>query len=161
MIHIENVGYVSLSLEGGKIVPKKKSNNPLKRTNWSNWKATQARSSWRERAKKFGLPLDEVPTRAEIQEWLEAQHPIKCYFTGGFISPEVVELDHKHPLSRGGSLQLHNVGITSRWYNNIKGQMSEREFRQLIKLVSKWEDNGDMLFKRLAASNRVFSRRRK
>ena len=140
---------------------RKKSTNPLRKTNWCNWKATQVRSSWRERAKKFGLPLDDVPSRADIQVWLEEQHPVKCYFTGGFISTEVVELDHKHPLSRGGSLKLENVGITSRWYNNIKGQMSEREFRQLLKLVSKWEDNGDALFRRLSASNNMYSRKRK
>jgi len=142
-------------------MPKKKSTNPLKKTNWCNWKATQVRSSWRERAKKYGLPLDEVPTRAEIQEWLEANQPVKCYITGSFISSEIVELDHKHPLSRGGSLKLPNVGITSRWYNNIKGQLSEQEFRQLLKLVSKWEDKGDMLFRRLSASNHMYSRKRK
>lgn len=140
---------------------RKKSTNPMKKSNWCQWKATQVRSSWRERAKKYGLSLEEVPSRPEIQKWLEDQHPIKCYFTGSFISSEIVELDHKQPLCRGGSLKLHNVGITSRWYNNIKGQMSEREFRQLLKLVSKWEDNGDMLFKRLSASNHMYSRKRR
>lgn len=139
----------------------RRSVNPMKKTNWSQWKAGQVRSSWRERAKKYGLNLDEVPTRPEIQKWLEDSHPLKCYFTGGFISNEVVELDHKHPLVRGGSLRLENVGITSRWYNNIKGQMSEKEFRQLLKMVSKWEDKGEALFKRLSASNHIFSRRRK
>lgn len=133
----------------------------MKKANWSQWKASQVRSSWRERAKKYGLPLDDVPSRPEIQEWLESQHPLKCYFTGGFISQDVVELDHKDPLSRKGSLKLVNVGITSRYYNNVKGQMTEKEFRQLLKLVSKWEDKGDTLFKRLMASNRMFSRGRK
>lgn len=133
----------------------------MKKTNWSQWKASQVRSSWRERAKKFGLNLDEVPSRPEIQEWLEKAHPLKCYFTGGFISQEVVELDHKEPLSRGGSLTLKNVGITSRWYNNIKGQMTEKEFRQLLKLVSKWDDKGDTLFRRLSASNNMYSRKKR
>ena len=123
-------------------MPKGKSKNPLKQANWANYKATQARSSWRTRAKKYGLNLDDVPTRAEIQEWLEKQIPVSCYIAGSFISPEVVELDHKIPLVRKGSLGLHNVGITSRYYNNIKGQMTEVEFRALLKCVKKWEDGG-------------------
>ena len=139
---------------------KRRSTNPLKRTNWANYKASQVRSSWRTRAKKYGLNLDEVPTRAEIQEWLEAQMPVKCYFTDGFISNEVVELDHKIPLVRGGRLHLENVGVTSRWYNNTKGQMTEKEFRQLLKVVSKWEDKGESLFKRLSASNNIYRRKR-
>lgn len=139
---------------------KRKSNNPLKKTNWCQYKASQVRSSWRERAKKYGLNLDEVPSRPEIQKWLEDSHPLKCYFTGGFISQEVVELDHKQPLVRNGSLKLTNVGVTSRYYNNIKGQMSEKEFRQLLKVVSKWEDKGDALFKRLSASNHIYRRKK-
>jgi hypothetical protein len=138
---------------------KRKSINPLKKKNWCQWKASQVRSSWRTRARKFGLSLDEVPTRAEIQKWLEDQHPVKCYFTGGFIVLDTIELDHKTPLSRGGKLHLDNVGITSRWYNNIKGQMTEKEFRQLLRLVSKWEDKGLSLFKRLSSSNNIYKRK--
>lgn len=104
--------------------------------------------------------MDEVPTRVEIQEWLEAQLPLKCYFTGGFISNEVVELDHKIPLVRGGELALKNVAVTSRYYNNVKGQMTEKEFRQLLKCVNKWEDKGDALFKRLMSSNHIYRRKR-
>lgn len=143
----------------GVLMAKRKSSNPLKKTNWANWKATQARSGWRTRAKKFGLNLDDVPTRAEIQEWLESQIPVKCYISGSFISNEVVELDHKTPLSRGGSLKLNNCGVTSRYYNNVKGQMTEKEFRSLLKTVSKWEDKGDALFKRLMASNHIYRKR--
>jgi len=136
----------------------KKSTNPLKKKNWFQWKASQVRSSWRSRARKYGHNLDDVPSRIQIQEWLESQDPLKCYITGSFISPEVVELDHKIPLIRKGKLSLENVGITSRWYNNVKGQMTEKEFRSLLKVVSKWEDKGQALFKRLSASNHIYRR---
>jgi len=138
---------------------KRKSTNPLKKTNFANYKASQARSGWRLRAKKYGHNLDDVPTRVEIQEWLEAQMPLKCYISGSFISNEVVELDHKTPLVRGGSLKLNNVGVTSRYYNNVKGQMTEKEFRSLLKVVNKWEDKGEALFKRLMASNHIYRKR--
>ena len=137
---------------------KKRVTNPLKKTNFYQWKASQVRSSWRSRAKRFGLNLDDVPTRVEIQQWLEAQDPIRCYLSGSFISNEVIELDHKTPLSRSGSLKLDNVGITSRYYNNVKGNMTEKEFRSLLKAVSKWEDKGQSLFKRLMSSNHIYKR---
>ena len=139
-------------------MPKKKSTNPLKTSNWSNWKATQLRGSWRERAKKYGENLDAVPTRLQIQEWLESQHPLSCYIAGTFISSEVVEVDHKIPICRGGSFGLNNAGVTSRYYNNIKGSMTEEEFRSLLKVVKNWEDCGTALFKRLMASNHIYSR---
>ena len=139
---------------------KRKSSNPLKKTNWANYKATQSRSGWRTRAKKYGLNLDDVPTRSEIQEWLEAQDPIRCYLSGSFISAEVMEIDHKIPLVRGGGLSLDNCGITSRWYNNTKGQMTEEEFKQLLKVINKWEDGGKALLQRLSNSNNIYRRKR-
>lgn len=140
-------------------MPKRKSTNPLKKTNFFQWKASQTRSSWRSRARKFGLPLDDVPTRLEIQEWLQSQDPIKCYIAGSFISHEVMELDHKTPLSRGGTLKLSNVGITTRFYNQAKGSMTEKEFRSLLKTISKFEDKGSGVLKRLIASGKMFSRK--
>jgi len=140
---------------------KKKSTNPMKAANWAQWKASQLRSSWRSRAMKYGENLDDVPTRAQIQEWLEAQQPIKCYIEGTFISTEVVEVDHKIPICRGGKFHLENTACTSRYYNNIKGSMTEEEFRGLLKLVKTWEDKGISLFKRLMASNHIYSRHRK
>jgi len=139
-------------------MPRKRSTNPLKKTNWANYKASQLRGSWRERAKKYGENLDDVPTRAQIQEWLEAQQPIKCYIEGTFISAEVIEVDHKIPICRGGGFGLDNMGCTSRYYNNVKGSLTEEEFRNLLKLVKTWEDKGASLFKRLMASNHIFSR---
>lgn len=139
---------------------KKRVSNPKKKENWFFYKASQVRGSWRTRARKYGHSLDEVPTRADIQKWLEEQDPIKCYITGTFISNEVVELDHKTPLVRGGKFDLDNVGATSRYFNNVKGQMTEKEFRQLLKTVSKWEDKGAALFKRLMSSNHIYKRHR-
>jgi 5-methylcytosine-specific restriction endonuclease McrA len=110
---------------------------------------------------KYGENLDNIPTRIEIQAWLEAQQPISCYIAGTFISTEVVEVDHKIPICRGGSFALDNMGCTSRYYNNVKGSMTEEEFRSLLKTVKTWEDKGDALFKRLMASNHIYSKFRR
>lgn len=142
-------------------MPKARSKNPMKAANWAQYKASQLRSSWRTRAMKYGENLDEVPTRVQIQEWLEAQSPIQCYLTGGFISTEIVEVDHRVPICRNGKFDLSNAACTSRYYNNTKGSMTEEEFRGLLKLVKTWEDKGASLFKRLMASNHIYSRFRK
>ena len=143
---------------------KRKKRNPalekLKRDRWSFYKASQYRSSWRERCKKSGGDLESVPTRAEIQDWLEALEPYKCYITNAFLNKRTMEADHKDPVSRGGSYRLKNIGITSKRLNGIKGSMSVKEMKALLKLVSKWEDKGDSLFSRLLASNNIFRRRR-
>jgi hypothetical protein len=142
-------------------MPKRRSANPMRLSNWAQFKATQVRSSWRERARKYGEPLEDVPTRPVIQKWLEDQAPLTCYFSGTFISPEVVELDHKIPICRQGKFHLENVGVTSRYYNNVKGSMTEEEFRSLLKLVKTWEDGGDILFKRLMSANHIYSKFRR
>ena len=71
-----------------------------------------------------------------------------------------MEADHKDPVSRGGSYRLKNIGITSKRLNGIKGSMSVKEMKALLKLVSKWEDKGDSLFSSLLASNKIFRKRR-
>jgi len=71
-----------------------------------------------------------------------------------------MEVDHRIPISRKGSWAFNNLGITSRFHNNVKGQLTEQEFRQLLKLISKWEDKGEHLLKRLASSSIIFKKRR-
>ena len=132
----------------------------LKRERWTFYKATQYRSSWRARCKKVKGDLDEVPTRATIQEWLDITIPYKCYLTKDFLNKRTMEADHMEPVSRGGSFTLKNIGMTSKRLNGVKGNMNVKEFKALLKLVSKWEDGGDSLFARLLAANNIYRRRR-
>ena len=131
----------------------------LKKYKWTQWKASRLRSDWRTRAKKLELDPDKVPSRVEIQCWLEENMPFKCYLTDEPVIKSVVEMDHKVATSRGGSFDLHNVGITCKQLNAAKGGINEDEFRQLLKLISKWTDHGELLLRRLRASNNMFRRR--
>lgn len=118
-------------------------------------KSSQARSSWRTRAKKNESDLDSIPTTTEIAEFIKACG-FKCYISKGDLNKSTLELDHKTPISRGGTFKLDNVGLTSRYYNQVKGSMTLKEFNGLLKLVSKWEDKGKDLFARLLSSNRRY-----
>lgn len=137
---------------------KMKKNN-LKSENWFRWKATCLRGSWRRRAKKFGIDLNTIPTRQEIENWLIDSYPFKCYITGESLSKAKIELDHKVPCSRGGTFMLDNIGITSRGTNNIKGDLLLSEFKSLMKLITKWECKGERILKRLRRGNSIYVRK--
>jgi len=141
---------------------KRSTNASLKGKNWYQYKASQLRSSWRGRAKKLGIDVATVPTRKEIQVFLERiGEDTSCYLSGEPIKLKVAEFDHKIPTGRSGTFSLDNIGVTSKQLNGVKGMMTHDEFLELLKLVSSWEDNGANLFKRLSMSNNMFRRRGK
>lgn len=125
-------------------------------------KAKQLRSNWRKRAKKYNCDLSTVPETSVIFNFLKDvvnDGKLSCYLTGNLLDMKDVEFDHKISVSRGGSFNLKNVGPTSRKLNNIKGEMTDKEFKQLLKLVSKWGDKGAYIMHRLSRSNVVFGRK--
>jgi len=100
------------------------------------------------RAKKLNIPVPLVPMPREFAEWLTSQ-PITikrrrlyltCYLTGALVPLAKIELDHRLPISRGGSFQVYNLGITDSRLNGCKGGRSEQEFRQLLDVISEWEE---------------------
>lgn len=133
----------------------------LKRTRWTYWKASQLRANWRSRCKKVKGDLDTVPTRVEIQDWLERIVPYSCYITGERLIKSKMEADHILPISRGGTFELKNIGITSKRFNSLKGAMTVKEFKQLLEVVKGWEDKGESLFKRLMLSNNIYRGRKR
>lgn len=67
----------------------------------------------------------------------------KCYLTGLPIDlnqSNTYSLDHIIPSSRGGSVSLDNLGITTRQANMSKTDMTPEEYLSLCKLVL--ENNG-------------------
>jgi hypothetical protein len=125
---------------------------------WNRRKASQFRASWVARAKKLGVDVALVPSRESVLEWLSAIDIPVCYYSKTPISRDVVEADHLEPISRKGSFSLSNVVLTSRFYNQVKGDLNDKEFFQLLNTVSDWEDKGKSLMIRLISSNRRFGR---
>jgi len=144
----------------GKRFIRRKRVNRSKKEQWYFDKAKQYRDSWRKRCKKIEGNLDEVPTREVIEKWLEQQTPFKCYITGDNLNARSMEADHITPINRKGSFTLTNIGLTSKRWNQIKGDMTYEELKELINLVSKWEDGGERLYRRLLAANNVYRRHR-
>jgi len=100
------------------------------------------------RAKKLNIPVSLVPMPTQFAEWLTSQ-PITikrkrlyltCYLTGALVPLAKIELDHRLPISRGGSFQVYNLGITDGRINGCKGNRSEQEFRQLLDVIAEWDE---------------------
>lgn len=113
------------------------------------YRSRNLRNSLLSRARKLGLDKSEVPSTVDIEAWFRSQVPLKCYYSGVEISILKLHVDHKQPLNRGGGNSLDNLCVTAPNMNSSKGAMSEKEFKSLLKLVSKWEDKGRYVLARL------------
>ena len=122
-------------------------NDPLKR------RSQQFRSSTRVR--DLNVPV--LPS-VEYEQWLKAIDPFVCYYSNATLKHTDFSIDHKQPLVRGGTNQLNNLCICTKAMNTAKGQMTEKEFKQLLKLISKWEDSGVKLLNRLRMAGKAFGR---
>lgn len=133
-----------------KILPKsKKHTSRVKRKDPLRYKASTIRGSLLRRGRDHGLDNDKTPKIDEILEWLKQQHPLKCYYTGVDLTLKTMNIDHKLPISRGGSNGFSNLCICSAGINRAKGSLSDTEFEALLLLSSTWEDGGASLLRRL------------
>lgn len=121
----------------------------LKLTNPTLLKARGIRSKLMARHNKIGMEREHIPTALVIKDWLDAQMPAKCYYSGVEVDLFKCHVDHKQPLGRGGDSRLGNLCVTDPKINSAKGQMTEKEFKQLLELISTWEDGGQYLLMRL------------
>ena len=90
-----------------------------------------------------------VPNKKDIRNWLENKLPLTCFYSGEYVDIFEFEIDHKNPVSRGGSNNLQNLAISTSSMNRAKGEMNEKEFFQLLETISVWEDQGKSLLSRL------------
>jgi 5-methylcytosine-specific restriction endonuclease McrA len=83
-----------------------------------------------------GPPRSSVAERAGGQsfsaaEWLAslAHHAGACAYCGSKV---LIEIDHRVPLTRGGSNLIENIIPACRRCNRRKGTMTEEEFRSSL-----------------------------
>lgn len=126
----------------------------LKKTDPLAYKSHQLRSNWKQRAKKYGL--DVSFKSSEIKAWLESKRPFKCYYTGEPIGDNDIGIDHKTPISRGGTFDFDNLVVTSKYVNGAKGEMTDEEFWELLNVIVKWKDKGKSLLMRLRVSGSMY-----
>lgn len=132
----------------------KKYREDIKKSDPLLHKSRQLQSNWRGRAKKYGLDISFKAS--EIKTWLESQKPFKCYYTGEAVEEDSLGIDHKTPISRGGTFDFDNMVVTSKYVNGAKGDMTDEEFWELLNVIVKWEDKGKSLLIRLRVSGSMY-----
>lgn len=132
---------------------------------WFNTRVKSLRSSFLRRAKKAGFTKEDVPTKSDIEEWLMYQFDIvgltTCYITGNVLSYDSVEIDHRVPVSRGGTFGLDNLGITSKTFNGIKGAFTDKEITKLLEAIGDDSEFHTEFMNRLSQSNRFYNRKKR
>lgn len=75
-----------------------------------------------------------------LEQFLEKVGPNpKCYLTGTPIDlsqPGTYQLDHIIPVSRGGTNDISNLGLTTKQANKCKSDMTDIEFIEFCKKVA-------------------------
>ena len=125
----------------------------MKYNNWFAWKAT----CWRSTLVKASS-IKEAATKKDLENLLINGNK-NCVYCSGELSQENISLDHDVPIARGGNSKLTNLVLCCKDCNTAKGMLTGKEYRQLLKCISKWEDNGKYLLGRLKAAS-IFYRRK-
>ena len=125
------------------------------------WKADSLISSYQRRAKKLNVKYTYLTSRAEYAVIVEEKLKGRCEYCDCKLHKNNREVDHKTPISRGGSFNANNLAYICHNCNSAKGEMNEQEFRSILNTIKTWDDKGNNLLKRLRASSLIFKRRRR
>ena len=131
-----------------------------KKTDYWKWKADCLISGFQRRHKKVGKKYTYLTKRADYAEIIKTKMT-NCDYCGKKLNRKNFSVDHGMPLSRGGDTSAKNLVYCCNQCNQAKGEMSAKEFRQLLKLIGKWEDGGKYLLSKLRAASLVFKGRRR
>ena len=84
----------------------------------------------------------------------------RCFYCGEPITYSYqISIDHKQPVSRGGTHAVSNLAACCKHCNMAKGDMTEKEFKDLLIVCNSFGDGGKRLLSRLVAAGNVFRRR--
>jgi 5-methylcytosine-specific restriction endonuclease McrA len=75
--------------------------------------------------------------RKTLLELLEQQN-YRCALSGEELTPETASLDHKTPITRGGSNHISNIQIVTQHVNAAKGTMTVEEFVAVCRKVAEY-----------------------
>jgi 5-methylcytosine-specific restriction endonuclease McrA len=92
----------------------------------------------------FASPVHKKPEKQkrlslvkQIVSIIEKQE-FRCALSGVFLNPDSSNLDHKHPVSLGGTDDIENLQWLDSNVNRAKGNMPNEEFILMCKRVAAW-----------------------
>ena len=105
---------------------------------FTQWKATTLRSGFLSRAKKLGVDIASVPTRVEIEMFIDGKDV--CFYCKKLLTDEDISVDHAQPVSRGGDFGIDNLRVCCKGCNGAKNSMNEQEYIALLKLLEGFDE---------------------
>ena len=114
-----------------------------------------------------GIDRATVPMPKEIEAWLltcESQLEVnrkrlylRCEYTNELAKIADIQIDHRTPISRGGSFGIENLAITSGKTNQHKSELTSDEFLELLDLLNSFDVVAKTnVLSRLRSGGRVF-----
>lgn len=79
-------------------------------------------------------------TAKKLRQLIDLQNYC-CALTGDELTPETASVDHKIPISKGGTNVMENVQVLHSEVNRMKGSMSTLEFILLCRKIIKHIDD--------------------
>lgn len=87
------------------------------------------------------MPFFEEPSRrrktfsAGLKRELHKAQGGKCVYCGRRLGIDLMDIDHKNPVAKGGSDQKRNLQLLCRSCNTRKGATTDRQFRTKFKSI--------------------------
>ncbi len=78
-------------------------------------------------------------TTTQIKQLIESQN-YRCALTNRPLTPETASLDHKQPISRGGTHEVANLWVVEHFVNTAKGSLTVDEFVSMCRDVVHHQD---------------------
>lgn len=78
-------------------------------------------------------------TTSQIKKLIESQN-YRCALTNRKLTPETASLDHKQPISRGGTHEVANLWVVEHFVNTAKGSLTVEEFVSMCRDVVRHQD---------------------
>lgn len=81
-----------------------------------------------------------------------------CPYCAEPVEPETFSFDHDIPVSRGGSFAFSNLVVICKRCNDVKGNMSGKEFGELLTTVHSFTDEvSRSILSRMRAGARFYN----
>jgi len=91
---------------------------------------TTLKSSLVTRSRKYGVECN--VTLDELCQLAYDAYGTECKYTGRTLTSANMVFDHIHPISKGGSSNVENLQVISKFANTMKGSLEEHDFLILL-----------------------------
>ena len=91
---------------------------------------TTLKSSLVTRSRKYGVEC--TVTLDELCQLAYDAYGTECKYSGRILTVANMVFDHIHPISKGGSSNLDNLQVISKFSNTMKGSLEEHDFLILL-----------------------------